>query len=67
MVFPAVAVTAETQGAPGDRPVVRVGLERAVGGVTREERLDRQAQLHELLMGEMPADFETAPIRVVLN
>ena len=67
IVFPAVAVTAETQGAPGDRPVVRVGPERAVGGVTREERLDRQAQLHELLMGEMPADFETAPIRVVLN
>ena len=66
-MFPAVAVTAETQGAPGDRPVVRVGPERAVGGVTREERLDRQAQLHELLMGEMPADFETAPIRVVLN
>lgn len=48
-VFTAVAVTAETQGAPGDRPVVRVGPERAVGGVTVEERLDRQAQFQRIL------------------
>ena len=67
IVFAAVAVTAETQGAPGDRPVVRVGPERAVGGVTVEESLARQAQLHELLMVEMPAGLDAAPIRVMLD
>ena len=63
----AVAVTAETQGAPGDRPVTRVAPERAVGGVTVEQSLDRQAQLHELLISEMPIGFETAPIQVDLD
>jgi len=61
------AVTAETRGAPGDRSVVRVGPERAVGGVTIEQRLARQAQLHELLMSELPTGFEEAPIQVNLD
>jgi hypothetical protein len=67
IVFAMVAVTVGAQVARGEGPAVRVGAERSVGGVTAEESLVRQAQLHEMLISEIPADFENAPIRAVLD
>lgn len=66
IVFAAGAVTANNAEVFGNRPVVRVAPERAVGGISTAEYFDRQRELHARLMAEMPDGTLNALIRVEL-
>ncbi len=65
--FTTDAVSANTPPVFGDRPVVRIAPERAVGGISTEEYFDLQRELLALITAEMPDGTLGAPIRVELT
>ncbi len=67
IVFTTVAVAADTPEAIGDRAVVRVAPEVATEGLTPEQYFDRQRELHNWLMSEMPDGALNRPIRAQLT
>ncbi len=67
IVFATVAVTAGTQGAPGDRPVTRVAPEQSVNGITVQEYYDGLARRHRMVTSQMPEGTLTNRIGIRLT
>lgn len=67
IAFATIAVAQVKSDAPGERPVVRVAPETSVNGITVDEKLARQKQLHTWAMAQMPREALAAPIRVELT
>jgi hypothetical protein len=51
----------------GKKPVIRAAAEKAIGGVTREERILQQDRLQRELVSQMPKGAMNAPVRIELT
>ncbi|MGD2110168.1 MAG: trypsin-like peptidase domain-containing protein, partial [Phycisphaerae bacterium] len=67
LVVLAAAVAATAMAGPPDRPVKRAAMERAVGGITRAQRIAMQEELLTQLEAVMPQAALNEPVRVVLD
>ncbi len=63
----AVAFSVTVLSASAERPVKRVGPERAVGGITAQEQMARHDKLRGQLVAEMPDAALQARIRIELT
>ncbi len=56
-----------TTNAVAERPILHVPAESAAGGLTLDNQINRQSELHNLLMSEMPVGVQDSPVRISLN